>query len=88
MENVSAQRMPCSETIRKPTRCVQGQSDPTPRLSERLEANYDPSLLQAACTASPVNLNTGQVYDRFDPIRCNQHLILDAQLRTSTHPGA
>ena len=33
---------------------------------ERLEANYDPSLLQAYLHGEFVNLNTGQVYDRFD----------------------
>ena len=33
---------------------------------ERLEANYDPSLLQAYLNGEFTNLTTGQVYDRFD----------------------
>ena len=33
---------------------------------ERLEANYDPSLLQAYLNGEFCNLTTGQVYDRFD----------------------
>jgi hypothetical protein len=33
---------------------------------ERLEANYDPSLLRAYLDGEFVNLTTGQVYDRFD----------------------
>ena len=33
---------------------------------ERLEANYDPARLQAYLMGEFVNLNTGQVYDRFD----------------------
>ena len=33
---------------------------------ERLQANYDPSLLKAYLDGEFVNLNTGQVYDRFD----------------------
>ena len=33
---------------------------------ERLKANYDPSLLKAYLEGEFVNLNTGQVYDRFD----------------------
>ena len=33
---------------------------------ERLKANYDPSLLKAYLDGEFVNLNTGQVYDRFD----------------------
>jgi PBSX family phage terminase large subunit len=32
----------------------------------RLEANYDPNLLQAYLNGEFVNLTTGQVYDRFD----------------------
>jgi hypothetical protein len=32
---------------------------------ERLQANYDPSLLQAYLNGEFVNLTTGQVYDRF-----------------------
>ena len=33
---------------------------------ERLKANYDPSLLKAYLDGEFVNLNTGQVYDRFN----------------------
>ena len=33
---------------------------------ERLEANYDPARLKAYLLGEFVNLNTGQVYDRFD----------------------
>jgi hypothetical protein len=33
---------------------------------ERLQANYDPSLLKAYLDGEFVNLTTGQVYDRFD----------------------
>ena len=33
---------------------------------ERLQANYDPSLLRAYLDGEFVNLTTGQVYDRFD----------------------
>ena len=33
---------------------------------ERLEANYDPSLLKAYLLGEFTNLTTGQVYDRFD----------------------
>ena len=33
---------------------------------ERLQANYDPSLLQAYLMGEFTNLTTGQVYDRFD----------------------
>ena len=33
---------------------------------ERLRANYDPSLLKAYLDGEFVNLNTGQVYDRFN----------------------
>ena len=33
---------------------------------ERLEANYDPSLLQAYLNGEFTNLTTGQVYDRFN----------------------
>ncbi len=33
---------------------------------ERLQANYDPSLLQAYLEGQFCNLTTGQVYDRFD----------------------
>jgi hypothetical protein len=33
---------------------------------ERLKANYDPTMLQAYLNGEFVNLNTGQVYDRFD----------------------
>ena len=37
-----------------------------PDFIERLQANYDPSLLKAYLDGEFVNLNTGQVYDRFD----------------------
>ena len=37
-----------------------------PDFIERLKANYDPSLLKAYLDGEFVNLNTGQVYDRFD----------------------
>ena len=37
-----------------------------PDFIERLKANYDPSLLKAYLEGEFVNLNTGQVYDRFD----------------------
>ena len=37
-----------------------------PDFIERLEANYDPARLQAYLHGEFVNLNTGQVYDRFD----------------------
>tara|TARA_B100000925_G_scaffold134490_1_gene100503 strand:- start:2604 stop:3944 length:1341 start_codon:yes stop_codon:yes gene_type:complete len=33
---------------------------------ERMQANYDPSMLQAYLNGEFVNLTTGQVYDRFD----------------------
>ena len=36
-----------------------------PDFIERLEANYDPSLLRAYLDGEFVNLTTGQVYDRF-----------------------
>jgi len=36
-----------------------------PDFIERLEANYDPSLLQAYLNGEFTNLTTGQVYDRF-----------------------
>ena len=36
-----------------------------PDFIERMQANYDPSLLQAYLEGCFVNLNTGQVYDRF-----------------------
>ena len=32
---------------------------------ERMQANYDPSMLQAYLNGEFVNLTTGQVYDRF-----------------------
>ena len=41
---------------------------------ERLEANYDPSLLQAYLNGEFTNLTTGQVYDRFDRAK---HVITD-----------
>ena len=37
-----------------------------PDFIDRLQANYDPSLLLAYLDGEFVNLNTGQVYDRFD----------------------
>jgi hypothetical protein len=37
-----------------------------PDFIERLETNYDPSLLRAYLDGEFVNLTTGQVYDRFD----------------------
>jgi len=36
---------------------------------ERLQANYDPSLLQAYLMGEFTNLTTGQVYDRFDRVK-------------------
>jgi len=41
---------------------------------ERLEANYDPSLLKAYLEGQFCNLTTGQVYDRFDRAK---HVITD-----------
>ena len=41
---------------------------------ERLQANYDPSLLQAYLEGQFCNLTTGQVYDRFDRTK---HVITD-----------
>ena len=32
---------------------------------ERMQANYDPSMLQAYLNGEFTNLTTGQVYDRF-----------------------
>ncbi len=43
-----------------------------PDFIERLQANYDPSLLRAYLDGEFVNLTTGQVYDRFDR---NKHCI-------------
>ena len=37
-----------------------------PDFIERLQSNYDPSLLRAYLDGEFVNLTTGQVYDRFD----------------------
>jgi hypothetical protein len=45
-----------------------------PDFIERLEANYDPSLLRAYLDGEFVNLTTGQVYDRFDR---NKHVQPD-----------
>ena len=42
---------------------------------ERLEANYDPSLLKAYLMGEFVNLTTGQVYDRFDRAK---HVVAQA----------
>jgi hypothetical protein len=44
---------------------------------ERLEANYDPSMLQAYLHGEFVNLNTGQVYDRFDRLKHVTSIIPD-----------
>ena len=44
---------------------------------ERMQANYDPSLLQAYLEGSFVNLNTGQVYDRFDRKKHVSTIVLD-----------
>ena len=41
---------------------------------ERLQANYDPSLLKAYLEGQFCNLTTGQVYDRFDRAK---HVITD-----------
>ena len=43
-----------------------------PDFIERLQANYDPSLLKAYLDGEFVNLTTGQVYDRFDR---NKHIL-------------
>jgi len=43
-----------------------------PDFIERLQANYDPSLLRAYLDGEFVNLTTGQVYDRFNR---NKHLV-------------
>ena len=43
-----------------------------PDFIERLEANYDPTLLKAYLDGEFVNLTTGTVYDRFDR---NKHVI-------------
>jgi PBSX family phage terminase large subunit len=40
-----------------------------PDFIERLEANYDPTLLKAYLDGEFVNLTTGTVYDRFDRIK-------------------
>jgi hypothetical protein len=45
-----------------------------PDFIERLQANYDPSLLRAYLDGEFVNLTTGQVYDRFDR---SKHVITD-----------
>jgi hypothetical protein len=45
-----------------------------PDFIERLQANYDPSLLRAYLDGEFVNLTTGQVYDRFSR---DKHLIVD-----------
>jgi len=45
-----------------------------PDFIERLQANYDPSLLQAYLEGQFCNLTTGQVYDRFDRAK---HVITD-----------
>lgn len=45
-----------------------------PDFIERLQANYDPSLLRAYLDGEFVNLTTGQVYDRFSR---DKHLITE-----------
>jgi hypothetical protein len=45
-----------------------------PDFIERLQANYDPSLLRAYLDGEFVNLTTGQVYDRFDRAK---HVVTD-----------
>lgn len=45
-----------------------------PDFIERLEANYDPSLLRAYLDGEFVNLTTGQVYDRFER---SKHITTD-----------
>ena len=45
-----------------------------PDFIERLQANYDPSLLKAYLDGEFVNLTTGQVYDRFDRAK---HIVTD-----------
>ena len=45
-----------------------------PDFIERLQANYDPSLLKAYLEGQFCNLTTGQVYDRFDRAK---HVITD-----------
>ena len=49
---------------------------------ERLQANYDPSLLQAYLEGQFCNLTTGQVYDRFDRAK---HITTE-QLDFSSEP--
>jgi len=51
-----------------------------PDFIERLQANYDPSLLRAYLDGEFVNLTTGQVYDRFDR---NKHCIANPPNTTS-----
>jgi hypothetical protein len=46
-----------------------------PDFIERLQANYDPSLLRAYLDGEFVNLTTGQVYDRFDR---GKHIVTDS----------
>jgi hypothetical protein len=48
-----------------------------PDFIERLEANYDPSLLRAYLDGEFVNLTTGQVYDRFDRAKHVTTAVLD-----------
>jgi hypothetical protein len=52
-----------------------------PDFIETLKANYDPSLLLAYLEGQWVNLNTGQVYDRFNR---DKHVRELPQLLTST----
>ncbi len=55
---------------RKDRKLIKMRSADNPHLPqdfiERLEANYDPSLLKAYLLGEFTNLTTGQVYDRFD----------------------
>ena len=50
---------------------------------ERMQANYDPSLLKAYLDGEFVNLTTGAVYDRFDR---SVHVISDLPDGTSDQP--
>jgi hypothetical protein len=47
---------------------------------ERLQANYDPSLLQAYLEGQFCNLTTGQVYDRFDRTKHVTNSIPDVSM--------
>nr|BAR36856.1 phage terminase large subunit [uncultured Mediterranean phage uvMED] len=54
-----------------------------PDFIERLQANYDPSLLQAYLEGQFCNLTTGQVYDRFDR---EKHVIQAAPVNLDNEP--